>query len=153
VLLDSLLSQGHLKNCFNPGTQSPPQSWSKCPRQSAAVSRPWHRSLGAGFESMQNARVAGLWRLPPQFQRNACQARLFVEQGQIPWNRPWDGNTWQLKMQSRPQEVRDAANVKHLLRKVTSSEQSQSEREAVWLAISKCPQLIVNLEFQTRLWT
>jgi hypothetical protein len=38
-------------------------------------SKPWHCPHDTGFAGMQNARITGSWRLPPEFQRKAWQSR------------------------------------------------------------------------------
>lgn len=41
------------------------------------------------------------------------------------------------KVEWRPQQVRDAMNVEHLLRKVIGNEGSESKRDVIWATTSK----------------
>jgi hypothetical protein len=78
--------------------------------------------------------VVGLLKFPSGFQRKLWKARQCVAEfeyvGGAPKRVMHEAVKVKSKTQWRPQEVRDARNMEHLLRKVSGHEQSQPRREA-----------------------
>jgi hypothetical protein len=90
-------------------------------------------SCDASFVDMQNSRAVGSQRLLPRFQRKDWDARQRVVRSEFlqvtPERAGHEAMRVKPKLHWGPQEVRNARNVEHLLRKITGrSRASPGER-------------------------
>jgi hypothetical protein len=91
-----------------------------------AGGRTWYHPCNASFAGMQNTRVVGSWRHAITFQRTAWNARPCVIGFKSLKAVPEIAMCEAMRVQWRPQDIRDARNVEHLLRKASGTSPGKS---------------------------